>query len=347
MSLPNLRLAAARLHVPRRARLQALEELFARTAAAFGSPVPPPRGRGPTARLAEYARFTRERAEEALARSEGGGDPAALAALERRLYRAARGLGGRFRLQLGVRSPERGAGRSAGHLPGAGHRFPGLSATGRSSSAAARSPPSIPLASARWSRRWTGGCWPAWQAAGSCASSSASPKGRAAAGLISRQNGARPDRPRAIVVGSGAGGAAAARELQGTYQVTILEAGREFRPLGLSLRWMERLRNWGLLVDERLIRLVFPAMRVRRSAEGLVHVNGAGTGGTTTLSAGNALRMDGPLRELGIDLDREFEELAREVPVSTAHRRNWSEPTRRLFELCERGRVWPRAPRPR
>jgi choline dehydrogenase-like flavoprotein len=62
--------------------------------------------------------------------------------------------------------------------------------------------------------------------------------------------------PRAIVVGSGAGGAAAARELQGTHQVTVLEAGREFRPLGLPLRWMQRLRNWWLLVDERMIRLV-------------------------------------------------------------------------------------------
>jgi hypothetical protein len=114
MSPLNLRLAAARLHVPRGARMRALEELFARTAAAFGSPVPPPRSRGPSARLAEYARFTRERADWALARpidgsaSEGGtaagGDPAALAGLERRLYRAARGLGGRFRMQLGVRS---------------------------------------------------------------------------------------------------------------------------------------------------------------------------------------------------------------------------------------------------
>ena len=115
MNLPNLRLAAARLHVPRRAQRQALEELFSRTAAAFSSPVPPPRSGGPAARLAEYARFTREWAEEALALSAvgraaqggqaAGGGPGALAALERRLYRAARGLGGRFRLQLGVRSP--------------------------------------------------------------------------------------------------------------------------------------------------------------------------------------------------------------------------------------------------
>ena len=43
---------------------------------------------------------------------------------------------------------------------------------------------------------------------------------------------------RAIVVGSGAGGATAAKELQGAFDVTVLEAGGEFEPLGLSLR------NW-------------------------------------------------------------------------------------------------------
>jgi hypothetical protein len=112
VNLPNLRLAAARLYVPRRARLQALEELFSRTAAAFGRPVPAPQGRGPASRLAEYARFTRQVAEEALDSGAVGSraglateGSAALAELERRLYRAARGLGGRMRLRLGVRSP--------------------------------------------------------------------------------------------------------------------------------------------------------------------------------------------------------------------------------------------------
>jgi choline dehydrogenase-like flavoprotein len=149
--------------------------------------------------------------------------------------------------------------------------------------------------------------------------------------------------PRAIVVGSGAGGAAAARELQGTFQVTVLEAGRGFRPLSLSMPWMERLRNWGLLFNESVIRVVFPHMQVRRTTGGMVIVNGAGTGGTTTLSAGNALRMDGGLREIGIDLDREFAELAREVPVSTEHERTWTASTRRLFEIS---RDMGLAPRP-
>jgi choline dehydrogenase-like flavoprotein len=149
-------------------------------------------------------------------------------------------------------------------------------------------------------------------------------------------------RPRAIVVGSGAGGAAAALELQGTYDVTILEAGRPFRPLSLSMRTMERARNLGLLFSARVIERVFPHMRIRKTAEGMFHVNGAGTGGTTTLSAGNALRMDEPLRAIGIDLDREFVELAREVPASTAHQDSWSEPTRRLFEIGERLGLQPR-----
>ena len=139
--------------------------------------------------------------------------------------------------------------------------------------------------------------------------------------------------PRVIVVGSGAGGAAAARELQGTCKVTILEAGREFRPLSLSMRWMGRLRDWGLLFDARVIRLVFPSMKVRRARDGMLMVHGEATGGTTVLSTGNALRMDEGLRQLGVSLDREFSELSREVPVSTAHQAGWSAVTRRLFQI--------------
>ena len=39
----------------------------------------------------------------------------------------------------------------------------------------------------------------------------------------------------AIVVGTGAGGAMMARELQGRYQVTLLEAGRAFKPFSLPM----------------------------------------------------------------------------------------------------------------
>jgi choline dehydrogenase-like flavoprotein len=35
----------------------------------------------------------------------------------------------------------------------------------------------------------------------------------------------------AIVIGSGAGGATVAKELQGKFDVTVLESGKEFQPL--------------------------------------------------------------------------------------------------------------------
>jgi len=41
---------------------------------------------------------------------------------------------------------------------------------------------------------------------------------------------------KAIVVGTGAGGATAAKEIQGHFDVTILEAGKEFRPFPLNLK---------------------------------------------------------------------------------------------------------------
>lgn len=137
----------------------------------------------------------------------------------------------------------------------------------------------------------------------------------------------------AIVVGSGAGGATVAKELQGDFDVLVLEAGREFRPFRIDLDIPERLKRLGLLFDERLIRLLFPAMKVGRTRRGMVLVRGLGTGGTTTLATANALRLDSGLKRLGIDLDEEFDELAREVPVSTAHRERWNATTRRLYDV--------------
>ena len=148
---------------------------------------------------------------------------------------------------------------------------------------------------------------------------------------------------RAIVVGSGAGGATAAKELQGAYAVTVLEAGREFQPFSLGLPILEKVRSTGLLFDEREIQLLFPAMQVRKTQDGMILVNGIGLGGTTTLSAGNALRMDADLRALGIDLDDEFAEISREIPIGTQHQRRWGKTTRRLFEICQEMGLDPRA----
>ena len=138
---------------------------------------------------------------------------------------------------------------------------------------------------------------------------------------------------RALVVGSGAGGATAAKELQGAFEVTVLEAGEEFQPLTLSLRTLERLKSTHLLFDERLIHFPFPAMQIRKTPD-MVLVNGVGTGGSTAVCAGNAVRMDQDLREIGIDLDEEFEEIFQEIPVSTAHQKLWRKHTKQLFKIC-------------
>ncbi|MDO4537560.1 MAG: GMC family oxidoreductase N-terminal domain-containing protein [Coriobacteriales bacterium] len=142
---------------------------------------------------------------------------------------------------------------------------------------------------------------------------------------------------KAIVVGSGAGGCMAARELAlKGLAVTVVEAGRDFSPLTLNLNRLEAARKKGLFFNEQLIQLLFPYMRVDKAPNGLVHVRGNGVGGTTALATGNALRYDRYLKELGINLDAEFEELSHEVPQTTAHRARWSELTELLFQTFEK-----------
>jgi choline dehydrogenase-like flavoprotein len=141
---------------------------------------------------------------------------------------------------------------------------------------------------------------------------------------------------RAIVVGSGAGGAIMAKELQGSFAVTVVEQGPEFRPFPFPPDLLGRLRHTGIFFDERLIQLAFPRMVITKSTAGLIIVSGQGTGGTTPLSAGNAVRADQGLLRLGIDLEPEFQELAREVPITTAHRQKWRPATQELFTICAR-----------
>jgi choline dehydrogenase-like flavoprotein len=139
---------------------------------------------------------------------------------------------------------------------------------------------------------------------------------------------------RAVVVGSGAGGATVAKELQGEFDVTVVDAGKDFRRATLDRRAIERLRRSRLLVDPRLVRLVYPPIRFRRTPDMLL-VNGIGTGGTTTMATGNGIRMDADLRALGLDFDPEFDEIAREIPISTAHQHRWHPTTRRLYRTFD------------
>lgn len=147
---------------------------------------------------------------------------------------------------------------------------------------------------------------------------------------------------RAVVVGTGAAGATAALALQGAFEVTVFEAGREFRPLGPSLAVFEKLKRAGLLADARLVGLAFPPMRTAKTKDGMVLVWGRATGGTTPITAGNALRMDRDLQALGVDLDAEFAELAGEIPISDDHRARWRDSTRRLYATFDEMGLAPR-----
>ena len=155
-------------------------------------------------------------------------------------------------------------------------------------------------------------------------------------GTDSLARGKDCDMAKAIVVGSGAGGCMAAKELAACgFDVTVLEAGHAFKPFSWDMSKLEPARRAGVFFDERMISLLFPEMRIAKAQDGLVHVAGRAVGGTTTLATGNALRYDRYLAELGINLDAEFAELEREVPQTTDHRAGWSDLTERLFSVFE------------
>jgi ferredoxin len=137
-----------------------------------------------------------------------------------------------------------------------------------------------------------------------------------------------------IIIGSGAGGATVAKELQGKFQVTLLESGGSFKPFGLSLPFLEHLRRANIFLTEKMIRLVFPPYRISKTKDHMTLVNAVGIGGTTTVACGNALRVDAGLKKIGVELDQEFSELYHEIPISADHKHLWRDATRRLYEIC-------------
>lgn len=137
-----------------------------------------------------------------------------------------------------------------------------------------------------------------------------------------------------IVIGSGAGGAMAAKMLANDFEVTVLEEGKDFKPFSLPLEQLAKFRKTGLYFDERLIQLLLPSMRIDKAQE-MVMVYGRGVGGTTTLATGNAVRADEGLKKTGINLDEEFDELYRELPITTDHLSRWSPITRQAFDVME------------
>jgi len=149
---------------------------------------------------------------------------------------------------------------------------------------------------------------------------------------------------RAIVVGSGAGGATAALELaRGGVEVVVLEAGGRFMPFTRRIGLAEPVRRMGLLGGEDKVSRFIPAYRTTRSSEKLLLVRSIAVGGCTLVTCGNMVRADDSLREIGLDLKREYEELEGCVGIATAPMDRWRPLTREMFAVAQRRGLGPRA----
>jgi len=141
---------------------------------------------------------------------------------------------------------------------------------------------------------------------------------------------------RIAVVGSGAGGAMAARELSSRgHEVTVFEAGKPFQPFTRHIEWASRLRGAGLLGGEGTINRIFPHINTLRSSSDLVLVRGLTAGGSTMISCGNAVRAENGLREIGLDLSTEYREVERLLKPTVMPRSRWRHVTQRMFDSAE------------
>ena len=142
---------------------------------------------------------------------------------------------------------------------------------------------------------------------------------------------------KAVVVGSGAGGATAARELaRNGFEVTILEAGKPFGSLTHKVSWFSFLRGSWLLKDEKSIKRLFPHYSVTRASPGLTIFRGITEGGCTSIACGCMVRAERGLKEIGLDLSTEFEEIEKTLTINPVPRERWRPLTRRMYDAAER-----------
>ena len=114
-----------------------------------------------------------------------------------------------------------------------------------------------------------------------------------------------------------------------------MEAGNSFHPFTKNLKFIEKVKKTGLFFNERQIQWIFPSMKIGKTGDKMVLVKGVGQGGTTTLSAGNAIRQDQDLKAIGINLDAEFQELSQEIPIYTDHQKKWHALTQEVYNICQ------------
>jgi choline dehydrogenase-like flavoprotein len=140
---------------------------------------------------------------------------------------------------------------------------------------------------------------------------------------------------KAIVVGSGAGGAIAARELaKNGFEVTMLEAGRPFSPLTRMISWFSSLRGSWLLKDENSIEYIFPHYKISHASEDLHIFRGVTEGGCTSIACGNMVRAENGLKEIGLDLSKEFEEIEKTLTINSVPRERWRPLTQHMYDVA-------------
>ena len=142
---------------------------------------------------------------------------------------------------------------------------------------------------------------------------------------------------KAIVVGTGAGGATAARELASKgFEVLMLEAGQPFSPLTHKVSWLSPLRDTPLLRNENSIRRIFPHYQTLRSSKDLAIFFGITEGGCTAISTGNMARAEHGLAEIGLDLTHEYEEIESRLTINPIPRERWRPLTQKMFDEAEK-----------
>ncbi len=142
---------------------------------------------------------------------------------------------------------------------------------------------------------------------------------------------------KAIVVGSGAGGATAANELATRgFEVLMLEAGQPFNPLTHRVSWLSSLRGTWFLKDENAIKRIFPHYHTIRASDDLVIFTGVTEGGSTSISCGNMVRAERGLKEIGLDLTPEYEEIESNFTIAPIPRERWRPLTQRMFDEAEK-----------
>jgi choline dehydrogenase-like flavoprotein len=142
---------------------------------------------------------------------------------------------------------------------------------------------------------------------------------------------------KAIVVGTGAGGATAARELASKgFEVQLLEAGKPFNPLTHKVSWLSGLRGSPLLRNEDSIKRIFPHYQTLRSSRELAIFYGVTEGGCTTISCGNMVRADRGLKEIGLDLTEEYQKIESELTINSIPKEKWRPLSQRMFSEAEK-----------